>query len=106
MNAIRRLIANVSLGTRKAVLLRIVFALVFPVMLPATSARAEMTQDDAIDFAINAAVSKAGSLVGISIPPEAVQVLRDMVSCGVKGGNVGDCAKQAAINVALKETPA
>jgi hypothetical protein len=101
MHAICRFAANAALRVRDVGLLRIAFAIALLSTLPATSARAEITQDQAVNFAVEAGV-RALALTGVSIPPEAVHLLKDMVGCGAKGGSVGDCAKQAAVNVALQ----
>src|SRR5262249_33061489 len=63
-----------------------------------------VSSDEAIDFAVDAAV-QGGRFVGLNVPPDAAHLLKELVKCGVDGGTVPDCAKQSVIKVALRSLP-
>jgi hypothetical protein len=94
-----RISANAPRLTR--VLRHFAFAfLLFGSIVP-TSAQAGFSKDQAVNWAVNSFVSAGASYIGITIPPDAVGILREMVLCGVDGGSVPDCARQSVVKVAL-----
>jgi hypothetical protein len=102
MNAICRFIVNAFSRARCRFLL-IALILPFLVALSPSPAKA-ISEDEAINFVIEAA-AKGGQLLGISIPDDAKELLKELVKCAAHGTPVTDCAKQAMINVLLKGAP-
>jgi hypothetical protein len=102
MNAICRFIANAFSRAHHRTLL-IALILPFLVALSPSPAKA-ISQDEAIDFVVEAA-ARGGQALGISIPAEAKELLKELIKCAANGASVSDCAKQSMINVLLKNVP-
>jgi hypothetical protein len=102
MNAICRFVANAFSRARHRSLL---IALIIPFLaaLQPSPAKA-ITQDEAIDFAVEAA-ARGGQLLGLSVPEDAKELLKELVKCGANGTPITDCAKQSMINVLLRNVP-
>ena len=102
MNAICRYVANAALRVCQRSFLFVLLLLAFVALAP--SPANAISEDDAIDVAVEAAV-QGGRLVGLSVPDEGKELLKELVKCGVHGTPVTDCAKQSVINVLLKNVP-
>src|SRR5262245_35021462 len=104
MNAICRSVANAPLRARHRFLLLVASIIASLVTLSSPPAGA-MSDDQAVDVAVEAAARGAGWL-GFSIPPAAAHVFKEIVKCGVvEGGSVADCAKKSVVAVALRNAP-
>src|SRR5262245_34424227 len=73
------------------------------VALQPSPARA-VSEDEAIEFVVEAA-ARGGQALGISVPEEAKDLLKELIKCAAHGTPVADCAKQSVINTLLKGMP-
>src|SRR5215207_936334 len=108
MNAICRFVSNAALRVRHRFFrfgsfFRFALLVLALVALSPSPSNA-ITQDEAIDFAVEAA-ARGGQLLGLSVPEEAKELLKELVKCGAAGTPIPDCAKQSLINVLLKGVP-
>src|SRR5262245_44630526 len=98
MGSLYRLCAN-AVGRMRSLCALTVLMLAFIALAP--SPANAISEDEAIDFVVEAA-ARGGQALGISVPEEAKDLLKELVKCAAHGTPVADCAKQSVINTILK----
>jgi hypothetical protein len=103
MTSLYRLIADIASRAHGLCDIRFALLILALVVLSPSGAKA-ISSDEAIDFAVDAAV-QGGRFIGLNVPPDAAHLLKELVKCGVEGGSVADCAKQSVVKTALRNAP-
>jgi hypothetical protein len=107
MIAMHRFFANVTLRACCIFSRRFALALLLLAAVAPRPAHA-VSKEEATDFAVDAffkAAQAVGSQAGITIPDAALELVKQMVLCGVDGNSVPACARESVIKTALKNAP-
>ena len=108
MLAMHRFFAIVTLRACCIFSRRIALALLLLAAVAPRPADAGVSKEEATEFAVDAFIEAArvgGSYLGITIPKDAVELVKQMVLCGANGKSVPECARESVVKTALKNAP-